>query len=132
MNKKLRKSESGQALVEFVLVFLVFITIFLAIIHLGFMSISKSLTNLAAYSACREYVVTYDSGKARRAAEYYLNPLVRQKFIPNNWSLAIDGNNNFGRQIITKIKTKYNPVVLPIVHGKQGFNMESHCTMTME
>lgn len=132
MNKILQKQNSGQALVEFVFVFLIFFTIILAILHLGLMSISKSLTNLAAYSACREYVVTYDRGKAHAAAAFYLTPLVKQNFISRNWVFNVDRDPGFGRKITTVIKTKYNSVIFPIKRQEKDFNMEARCAMTME
>lgn len=130
--KKYRQSLTGQALIEFVFVFLIFFAIFLAILQIGFMSISKSLLNLAAYSACREYVVTYDRNKALQAAQYYLIPAEKQGFIKGLTYSSFSPDNGFGSKAVVVLKTTYNMLGLPDMTVQTIFPMESHCVMTME
>jgi len=133
MNKKKKISpNSGQALVEFVFVFLIFFALFLAIIHIGFMTISKSLLNLATYSACREYVVTYNQNKSLQAANFYLEPLKKQGFIKGLTYSSFSKDNGFGTKSTVVLKADYSLFGLPEMTVQKIFPMESHCVMTME
>jgi len=127
----LSSGQSGQTLVEFIFVFLILFAIFLAIIHIGFMSISKSMLNLAAYSACREYVVTQNQYKSIQAAQHYFSPIQKQGFAgPLDISFSPDGG--FGSKALVVLKSRYNMPGLPGTVTETVFPMESHCVMSME
>jgi hypothetical protein len=125
------RSERGQSLVEFIFIFLIFFALFLAILHIGFMTISKTLLNMATYSACREYIVTQDRRKAQQAAQYYIDPVLKQGFI-KTYDTYFSGDNGFGSKAIVILKATYSFLGLPGIEVQKIFPMESHCVMTME
>jgi Flp pilus assembly protein TadG len=143
LRKKLgARSESGQAMVEFLFIFILFTAIIFFVLQLTVIANAKSLLNLATYTAAREYITSHSTGMAQAAAATYMNP-----FLPgvgNGEVLWVrittepSGTPSFGRQI-TVTGTAYYKLQMPIVRrffGVDGYigyiPLKSKCTMTME
>jgi hypothetical protein len=136
------RSQSGQAMVEFLFIFILFTAIVFFILQITVIANVKSMLNLATYSAAREYIVSHSSTKAQIAAATYMAP-----FLPgvgNGEVLWVrittdpSGIPSFGRQI-TFTGTAYYKLQMPIVRryfGVDGYlgyiPLKSACTMTME
>src|SRR5262245_12547820 len=74
--KKLRRSESGQAMVEFLFIALLFISIGLLTFQFLRIANANCLVNNAAYSACRDFIVNYEESSAEEAASVYMLPFL--------------------------------------------------------
>ena len=130
----------GQALIEFIFVFMLFNVMVFAAIQLSLVANAKSMLNLATYAACREYAVTYSKNKARLAASVQLKPIMneldplmgyfRVNFKPDN-------DPGFGKKVQTTVTVFYKPMPLvkklyPLVFGGRSVKLKSSCSMTME
>ncbi len=68
----LKAKRKGQALVEFVMVFMIFLVCILFAIELTNVYRAKSMLNLATFLSARSYAVSKDTSLAQQVAQTYL------------------------------------------------------------
>jgi hypothetical protein len=128
-------------MIEFLFIFLLFTSIVFVTLQFTIIANVRSLLNLSAYSATREYIVSCSSGKSQVAAAVYMAP-----FLPGIGNgevlwVSVNAPSNppaFGRQVdITT--TAYYHLEMPLVRryfGTAGYTgfipLKSTCSMTME
>lgn len=127
------KSQSGQALVEFVCIFLIFCSIILGVLHLTIFANVKAMANAAVYAACRKFTVTYNKSDAYTAAGYYLAPLIKIGAV-NAYYLKFepDGDPGFANKINATLTVNLVPWYLPVFLAPYLGKVETTCSMTME
>ena len=61
--------QCGQALIELLFIFLIFMAIVYLTIQFSLIANARSMLNLATYAAAREYAVSYDRTRANLVAD---------------------------------------------------------------
>lgn len=129
------RSNSGQALVEFIFIFLIFFSLFWMVLQIYWMANVKQMTNVAAHAACRTYVTTYSRDKAKEAALVYLSrEFLNMNIYWFNIEYSPEGDPGFGNKMKVKVKVRYRPVMLPLPKFMfpKFLTFTSSCSMMME
>lgn len=141
--KNILKKQSGQALVEFLFVFFVFMAFILYTLQLTMLGNAKFMLNAAAYAACRKYVVTYSKEDAWTKAEEYIAPVYKTSMVITGIKLTHDNVQvssapEYGEEIMLELDVRYKIMPLPLIkmffkhHTGNYIALRSTCTMTME
>jgi len=129
----LLKNNRGQALVEFIFIFLVFLSIFLGVLQLTIFANIKAMSNAAVYAACRQYVVTYKKGDTTAVVLMYLAPLYKIKsIIGHKLDLDPDKDPGFGEKVKATLTVYTAPWYLPVFLLPNMGKIVTTCSMTME
>ncbi len=137
------KGKSGQALVETSFVILIFFAFVFFTLHLTLLSNAKSTLNLAAYSACRECIVTEgNTSKVRAAAKAFLKPIWKDLDRKQGYyKIKYDSDPShlaFGDKVKLTMTIYYKPMPIPLMKqfyrltSTKSIALTSSCGMTME
>lgn len=119
------KKNVGQSLVEFLLIIILFLTIFMFGVQFCYVSIARSLLNVACHGAARSMAVNQDKLKAEKVAEYYLSPVAR----PENVDVYFTNKpDKFGEAYQCRVGVKLKLLPLPLTYSFFNSFVESQPT----
>jgi Flp pilus assembly protein TadG len=133
---KLRKSEKGQSLVEFVLILPILLMLILGVLEFGWMLNAKVTVNSAAREGARTraalgfssvYNSTYETASTNAILEALDTSNITLVVSPN---YAIDSDAEGGNRVTVTISTQVDPLIGIYINGTQ--TVDGYATMRLE
>ena len=125
---KLKKSEKGQSLVEFVLILPILLMLILGVLEYGWMLNAKVTVNSAAREGARTraalgyssaYNTSYNTAATNAILEALDTSNITLVVSPNSPKYAIDSDTEGGNRVTVTISTKVDPLIGIFIEGKQ-------------